>query len=103
MLCLRIVPAWSLFVAQMQPRFGGWDMFYAYPENAFLVLFFETDNGRRIIRGGQPMKWVKSMEALTSGLARVGAIRLTGWGPRLEAIGEMAEWRSYIGNLSSSL
>lgn len=31
------------------------------------------------------------MEALTSGLARVGAIRLTGWGPRLEAIGEMAE------------
>lgn len=56
---------------------------------------------------------VKSMEALTSGLGRVGAARLPGWGPRdppkqwLETIGDLAQchrqWRSCIRNLTSSV
>lgn len=43
------------------------------------------------------------------GEARVGAVRLPGWDPqdtkkqRLEIIGDMAQWRSCIRNLSSSV
>ncbi len=58
------------------------------------------------------MTWQKGMKTLTSGLARVGPVRLPGWGPRdsstrwLETLASMAQcrsqWRTCIHNLSLS-
>lgn len=59
--------------------------------------------------GGQTMTWQRSIKALTSGLSRVGNVRLPGWGPRdqplqwLETLGEMAQERSQWRSCTSSL
>jgi hypothetical protein len=61
--------------------------------------------------GGQTMTWQRSMKSLTTGLSRIGTVRLPGWGPRdrplqwLETLGDMAQsrpqWRASIHALIS--
>ncbi|MBM6549358.1 reverse transcriptase family protein, partial [Streptococcus dysgalactiae subsp. equisimilis] len=79
------------------------------PQRALLA---ESGSGWKKVRGGQSMTWQKGMKTLTSGLARVGHVRLPGWGPQdrptvwLETLASMAQcrsqWRACIHNLSSS-
>lgn len=63
-------------------------------------LFFEAGNESRMVQRGRKMTWVKSLEALFNGLARVSAARPPSWGPQdsskewLERMGDMAQCRS---------
>lgn len=77
------------------------------------TLFFEAGYSWSTVRGVHLTTWVKSVKAFTSGLARVGEVRLQGWGPRgppkqwLETVGDIAQRRSQlhtcIRNPSSSM
>lgn len=61
----------------------GWDMFCACPWNGCLVVHcYARQVILKVVRCGQSMECVKSMEALTSELARVSAIRLPDWPPQ---------------------
>lgn len=42
------------------------------------TMFFEEGNGWKMVRGGQWMRLVKTVIALTSGLAHADAVRLPG-------------------------
>lgn len=41
--------------------------------------FWDTDNGWKVVRSGQLMKWGKCTESSTCGLAGAGVIRLPRW------------------------
>lgn len=76
-------------------------MFCTYSERLLRrTSFSEVGSGRKMVGGGQWMRWEKSMKTPSSGLAGADAVRLTVWGledpsrRRLETIGEMAQCRS---------
>ena len=77
------------------------------------ALFAEAGRDWRRVKGGQSMTWRKGMKTLSSGLCRVGRVRLPGWCSKdppnrwLETLGEMAgcrtQWRLCISSLTSSV
>ena len=76
------------------------------------ALFSVPDESWRKQRGGQPMTWCRRLKTLASSLARVGASRLPGWGPKdpdhlwLKTLEDMAQnrsqWRSCCGFILST-
>lgn len=64
------------------------------------VVFFEAGNNWRMVWHGQSMTWVKNKKTVIIGLARLGVVRLRGWGLRdsprrsLETVGCITECRS---------
>lgn len=61
-----------------------------------------------MVRGGQSMRLEKIVKSVTSRLAFVGAVKLSGWAPRdirkrqLKTLGDKSRWRCCVWKLSST-